>query len=661
MDSPFSFLPLKVLKKGCGKDIKSALEELEKEGRVLSRGKKYAIPERVNCIEGIFDGKKDGYGFVMPDTDMKDLFIPPQDTYTALDGDLVLAEKRKKERGRWIGRIVRIIKREKEFFVGQIVRIENELMFEPGDKNIPHRFEIENKEQVKEGEWVLVKFLKWTTPHLLPLVSYAKTLNKNNIYDAIIKQEFHLQHGFPKTVITEANNIPSLKLDKREDLTHLTTITIDPFDAKDFDDALSIKKEGGNYHLWVHISDVSSIIKRGSAIDEEAAKRGCSIYLPQDTFFMLPQDLTARLSLKEREIRPAITIYIIFNRKGIVKEKKVYQSIISTDKRFSYQETQDILDGKITSGFSKDLKLMSELADILEAMRDRQGYLSFAKKEVEIKFEGSEPEDILLQKQLWTHRIIEQFMIHANEAVAERLYANKMPAIFRTHEEPDEKKLHRFKELTHFLGFNLRSTRRRDLSNFLGEIKGSPYERILNYELLRCMKRARYIAQAEPHYGLASRLYTHFTSPIRRYPDQIVHRILLGEQYSRDELEEIATHSTEQEWKADGVERGVTNLYILCYLEKNKWKDYRGMIVDIAPDGVWVELEKYLISGFLPIRLLPPDDYKIKNNSFKGRRHSFTIGDILAVKIYSVSPIIRKLQLDYAGKVKKINYLPPNF
>lgn len=653
--SSSSYLSIKTLKIKCGEGAKFALFNLEKKGIVISKRKKYALVEKFGYIKGIFDGKKKGYGFLMPDDDIEDLFISPNDTYTALDGDLVLAKKLKKSRGRWTGRIVKVIERERDFFVGEVIRDNGELMFEPQVRKIPYLFEIENTKKVKEGDWILVKFLKWTTPVLPPLVKFVKKINKDNLYNIIVKQEYKLKHEFPNIVLKELQQVSLVNLGGRKNLTELPTITIDPEDAKDLDDAISITRKGMNYNLWVHIADVSSVVYKGTAIDEEASQRGCTTYLPEDTYFMLPKELTDQLSIEEGRLCPAISIYMSFDRNGKFIKREFYKSTISSDKKFSYQETQDILDEKTDSKFVDDLKQMSELARILTLKRERLGYLDFSKQEVKINFEDSNPVEVLARKEIWTEKIIEQFMISANEVVAEKINSNKTPSIYRTHEEPDIKQLMEFKELVEYLGFNLKSTKRGNLSLFLDEIKGSPYERILNYGLLRCMKRARYIARAEPHYGLASKLYTHFTSPIRRYPDLVVQRILFGEQYSQEELKEIADHSTEQEWKSDEAEREITKFYILRFLLKNRWKGYRGMVSNIASNGIFVELDELIVSGFIPLKLMPPDEYKIKNHSLKGRRHTFQIGDMLIVKIYTVSPETGELILEYSGKVKKIN------
>ncbi|MEA1912235.1 MAG: VacB/RNase II family 3'-5' exoribonuclease [candidate division WOR-3 bacterium] len=648
------FISIQSLKRKCGKNIDSLLKKLEKEGKVVSKGKKYSIPERAGYIKGIFDGKREGYGFLMPAGDMKDLFISPNDTYTALNTDLILAKKTRKSRGRWKARVVQIIERGREYFVGKIISVDDKLVFQPNDKDIPYYFELENANRVKEGDWVIAKFLKWTTPTLSPLVKFSKKIHKDNLYDIIVKQEYKLRHTFPKPVIKEVKKVSPGDSKEREDFTNLTTFTIDPVDAKDLDDAISIRKDHKNYHLWVHISDVSGMVKRDSAIDKEAKSRGCTTYLPNDTYFMLPPVITKKLSLQRGKVCSAITVYISFDRDGKPREKKFYKSLVKSDKKFSYQEAQNILEGKAPSKFKGDLKIASELARILSLKRNQEGYLDFHREEVKVELEDSHPAGVSPKRELWTNQIIEQFMIAANEAVAETSKANKTPNIYRIHEEPDRMELERFKDLVESLGFSLESIKREELSNFLSEIKGSTYERILNYELLRCMKKARYIAHPEPHYGLASNLYTHFTSPVRRYPDLIVQRILFGEKYSEEELEGIADHSTKQEWSSDEAEREVTNFYILKYLEENKWEKYRGMVVDIASDGIWVELNEYLVRGFIPIKLLPPDEYKIKNHALSGKRHNFQIGDFLFSRIYTVFPETGELTLEYSGKIKRV-------
>ena len=651
--SPSAYLNIKVLKKKCGKRIKPLLKKLEKEGKIISKGKKFALPAKAGYIRGIFDGKREGYGFLMPSSGMKDLFIPPNDTFTALNGDLVLARITKKSRGRLKARIEEIIERSRQCFVGKVVVFEGRLMFKPQDRNIPHYFELEDAHKVREGDFILAEFVKWSTPVLLPLVKFSKKISKENLYNILVKQEYNLKHRFSNKALAEVKNFSPPSVKGRKDFTSLRTFTIDPSDAKDIDDAISVSKDAKSFCLWVHIADVSGAVIRNSAIDEEARGRGCTTYLPNETYFMLPKEITKSLSLEEKRESPAVTVYIRFDKRGNILEKEFFKSKIKSDRKFSYTGVQEILDGKVDSPFISELKIASELAKILSEKRRNEGYLDFFREEVKVEIKNSQPKAIYPVRELWAHRIIEQFMLAANESVAKELESKKIPAIYRIHEEPEKNELEQFKELVENLGFRLPSIKRKDLSFFLDEIKNSAYRRILNYELLRCMKKARYIARPEPHYGLGSEIYTHFTSPIRRYPDIIVHRLLFGEVYSREELKSIADHSTEQEWKSDAAEKEITKFFIMRYLEENTDKEFRGMVTNIASDGIWVELDDFLVTGFIPIRILPNDDYKIKDRSLSGMYNKFFIGDLLLCNIYTVSPGTGELILEYAGKIKK--------
>lgn len=647
------YLNIKILKKKCGKRIKPILKKLEKEGKIVSKGQKFALPSKAGYVRGIFDGKKGGYGFLMPSSDMKDLFIPPSETFTALNGDMVLGKITTKSRGRLKARIVQVIERSRKYFIGKVELLEGRLMFKSQDKNIPHHFELEDSHKTKEGDLILAEFIKWTTPVLSPLVRFSGRISESNLYSVLVEQEYNLSHEFSTEAMDEARSFSGFRDGSREDFTALRTFTIDPIDAKDLDDAISVKEDKKGYHLWVHIADVSAAVVKNSAIDLEARNRGCTTYLPNETYFMLPEGITKFLSLGEGKQSPAVTVYIYFDKRGRVIRKRFYKSLIKSDKKFSYTEVQEILDGKKKSDFISDIRIASELAKVLSEKRRNEGYLDFFREEVKIEFDGSDPVAIYPVEELWTHRIIEQFMLAANESVAEKLEDQKTPGIYRIHEEPEKNELDEFKRFVENLGFELPSTKRKDLSCFLDTIKKSPYRRILNYELLRCMKKARYIAKPEPHYGLGSRLYTHFTSPIRRYPDLIVHRLLFGEMYTQEELKSIADHSTEQEWKSDDAEKDITKFFIMRYLEKNTDQDFRGMVTNIASDGVWVELDDFLISGFIPIRILPGDNYKVGERSLNGKTHKFRIGDLILCNIYTVSPGTGELILEYAGKIEK--------
>jgi len=320
--SPATYLNIKILKKKCGKRIKPLLKKLEKEGKIISKGKKFALPGKAGYIRGIFDGKRDGYGFLMPSSGMKDLFVPPNDTFTALNGDLVLAKITKKSRGRLKARIEEVIERSRQYFVGKVILFEGRLMFQPQDKNIPHYFELEDSHKTTEGDFILAEFVKWSTPILPPLVKFSKKISKNNLYNILVKQEYNLKHRFSNKALAEVKNFSPPSVKGRKDFTSLRTFSIDPFDAKDIDDAISVKKNAKFFHLWVHIADVSGAIRRNSAIDEEANKRGCTTYLPNETYFMLPKEITKSLSLEEKKESPAVTVYIKFDKRGNLLIKK---------------------------------------------------------------------------------------------------------------------------------------------------------------------------------------------------------------------------------------------------------------------------------------------------------------------------------------------------
>ena len=238
--SPSTYLNVKILKRKCGKRIKPLLKRLEKEGKIVSKGKKFALPGKAGYIRGIFDGKREGYGFLMPSSGMKDLFVPPNDTFTALNGDLILAKITRKSRGRLKARVEEVIERSRKYFVGKVVLFEGRLMFQPQDKNIPHYFELEDSHKTVEGDFVLAEFVKWTTPVLPPLVKFSKKISKKNLYNILVKQEYNLSHRFSNKALAEAKSFSFPAIDNREDFTSLKTFSVDPIDAKDLDDAISV-------------------------------------------------------------------------------------------------------------------------------------------------------------------------------------------------------------------------------------------------------------------------------------------------------------------------------------------------------------------------------------------------------------------------------------
>ncbi len=640
--------------------IEPILDELIEEG-ILVRVKKNSLGlcERVGAVRGRFDAKAGGYGFVIPDDGSKDIFIPPGATGTAFNGDRVLAVKIRKRRNRIEGRIIKILKRERTEFVGRIVKEEGLTWIEPIDRTIPVYFFCPHPGKVKEGDVVLFRLVEWTSPRVNPVGEIIEKISPEKMGIEIIIKDKGLREKYSEDCMKELETLSEdieEEIKRRVDLTRERIITIDPEDAKDFDDAISIEKIRRGYRVGVHISDVSYWVRRGGAIDKEAGERGTSVYLPDRTLHMLPPELTRLTSLLEGEKRLTISVIMEVDKNGHVRDYDIVESVVVNRKRMNYKEAQDILDEKRDSPFKEDLKIAWELASTLRERRRERGSLDFDIPEMKVILdENGEVLEVREDVRYNSHRLIEELMILANEVVAEHLYMLKVPSIYRVHEEPDELKLKEFFRFVSLFGHRVRSYSRKGLQEVIERVRGKDYEHIVNYMLLRSMKRARYVATHAEHYGLASKFYTHFTSPIRRYPDLIIQRLLKGEKYSEKELEYIADRATECEWKADEAERESVKVKILEYLNKHRNREYPGIVTNVTFGGIWVELKDFFIDGFLPRENLPQDLYKFREKDFmlRGKRWSFRLGDTLLVRIEDCDPIARELTLEFAGKLRR--------
>lgn len=606
-------------------------------------------------IKGRFDGKFSGYGFVIPEDGTPDIFIPPGSTGIALDGDLVLAIKTGKRKGKWEGKIIKVLKRGRERFVGRVVVEDNIIFIEPFDKDIPYYFYPLNakEKKLKQGEVVLFEIAGWTNPKYSPPCRVIRRVRKRELEKTVLEEEFSLKKGFPEKVLKSIEKINVVIKKDREDWRKQFAITIDPEDAKDFDDAIALEKKRGYYYLYVHIADVSAFVEKGSSIDREAEKRGCTVYLPNETYFMLPAELTKRISLLEGEDKPVMSVVMKIDVDGEVRDYWIKQGIMRNAKRLTYKEAEKMIKGKGKRGIQGRLKTMMELADVISSKKARLGRLDFKLPEVKVVIENGEVAGVFPVERLNSHRLVEEFMVLANETVASHIMNSGKPGIYRIHEEPDIEKLYDFARFVRELGFKLDGFSRENLYAFLKSVEGEPFEKVLNYELLRCMKRARYVAVPQPHFGLASEIYTHFTSPIRRYPDLVVHRILKGIEYSQDELTAIADHSTEMDWKAQEAERRAVEMFTLKFIGSGKEDRFIGLITGVLAGGIFVELEEFVVSGFIPISLLPDEDYLLKEKALIGDKHRFRVGERLLVSVESVDHLSGQLTLRYLGKVRE--------
>ncbi len=483
--------------------------------------------------------------------------------------------------------------------------------------------------------------------------------------------KYGLKDRFGHKVEKEIKKIESeLRFDGRLDLRHLRHVTIDGENAKDFDDAVSIERREGGYRLYVSIADVGYYVRKKSALDEEAKRRGMSVYFPDSVIPMLPKVLSDDLcSLKPKRDRLSFSVIIDLDKKGNVKSASFKKSVIRSVKRLTYEEVERAIiekdkdERKRLRGLIKDLELMKELTEKLLEIREERGSLDFDLPEPEIilDMEG-DVKDILRSKRLFSHRIIEEFMILANKNVAEFFVKNKIPALFRVHEEPETTKLKSFERFLKSLKIGTYEHERgiRRLQRILEEVKGKPYEFIVNRVLLRSMKQARYSVENKGHYGLGLPNYLHFTSPIRRYPDLVCHRILdffLSVRkipYTYEELEYLGEYLSERERVIMEAEREIEDRIRILFMKECMGEEYLGIITHVAQFGFFVELLDIFVEGLVLFSDLTDDYYEAKGDgtSFLGKKRKsvFRLGDIVKVKVISADVERKTLRFLLLGR-----------
>src|SRR3989344_3476048 len=634
-----------------------------------------------NVYEGVIliSGKGDGY--IKTEKFAEDIKIPPENLNTALNRDLVqFSISDKKSYGRIKGNVEKIIKRNREEFVGTIFDNEGIVYFEPDDKKFyPDLSVIQNRksEKIKTGQKVLIKMEPWNDSKKKPRGEIIKILGEkgdHNVEMEAILYEKGFVPAFPAEAEKEAEKIKDgakkdfyTEVQKRIsrpdgppsgwDFRKTTTFTIDPFDAKDFDDALSFKKlPDGNYEVGVHIADVTHYVTEGSPIDKEAVKRATSVYLVDRTIPMLPEVLSNDLcSLNPNEDKLAFSAIFILNDKCEVQNRWFGKTIINSDKRFDYAEAQKILDhGK--GLFFDELNTLNELASLKRKRRTRNGAISFGGSEVKFKLDQNGfPIEIYEKEMLETNELIEDFMLLANREVTE--YVNKLGKdklfIYRIHDKPKPPAI---KELVNYLGkigYTLKTDGNgnvdsKDLNALLDKIKGTDEEDLIARVIIKSMAKAIYTTKNIGHYGLAFKYYTHFTSPIRRYPDMMVHRLvkkyLNNHETSEEErahLEQLAMISSSQEVAAMEAERDSDKYKYAEYMSKRIGEEFLGMITSVVEWGVYVQDTKTKAEGLVRLSTLRRDRYNIDHQNYIviGERsgQKYTLGDKVKIKLIGVN------------------------
>jgi len=641
--------------------LKKVLRQMVDDGSVVrtKRGM-YGPAEQMELITGYFEAHRDGYGFVIPEKPgERDLFIPPRQTLSAMDGDRVVAALLN-HRTR-TGRMVRIVERSHKRVAGTVDTSMGSCFVRPRSRSIPFDIHIPSAglKGARHGQPVLVEIETYPTekrPAVGRIVSVMERPVDASSDVAAIIEEFNLPRRFPSSVSSEAKEVSVKKLGNREDLRTLNTVTIDGETAKDFDDAISIKRTSGGFTLWVHIADVSHYVKRGTKLDQEARDRGTSVYFPGTVIPMLPRALSEDIcSLVPGAERAAFTVEMEFDGYGNQKGARFYPSLIISDERMTYTSVARILLDRDPSEREKyrrllgDFELMLELADLIRAVRLARGSLDFDLPEPEVVLDMTgNPENIIKTQRNRAHMIIEDFMIAANEAVASFLEDMDAPCIFRIHEEPDPKKVADVMKVAAMKVSSRRAGNPDMIKTLVARVKGTPIEEAVNYMILRSMKQARYSEYNVGHFGLASESYCHFTSPIRRYPDLIVHRILreavsgkgISEELVRsykETLPDISFHSSRRERLAMEAEREVMDAMRAWFMLDKVGEEFPGMITGITPKGIRVRLDEFYVEGFIQLSDMT-DDYYIYDEdslSLRGRHTHRTMkfGQPLRVRV----------------------------
>ena len=670
--------------------FRNAFEQLKTEGLVIIGSKNLvSLPPVAGRIFGTFRATTKGFGFVTPiePNSHGDLFIPAEFTADAMTGDTVTAKVVKEDRrgheARYSGKIVEINQRAKNRFVGTVTKKEDFYYLLP-DGKFTELVEIDDvgAKNARPGDKVVVEIISFPTQKHYARGVIVELLGKSGTYkteiDAVIRR-FALSYEFSSDCLTvagqAARSFETADFPDRLDLTKKTIITIDPEDAKDFDDAISIEKNSdGTFTLGVHIADVSAFVKTSSPLDIEAKDRGNSVYLPGLVLPMLPEALSNGVcSLQPEQKRLAKSAFITYDNSGKVLKTEFANSIIRSTARLTYTQADRILKGQKTERTPEIISLlrdMKALAKIIESRRDSSGMLHLDLPETELVFDkAGRVVDAHPADNSYPHTIIEMFMVEANEAVAQLLCELDVPFIRRIHPDPDSLSLKGLSETLKILGFPVpKNPDRYDLQNIIAYVKGSPAEFAVNTYILRSLMRAEYSPLNIGHYALASRHYCHFTSPIRRYADLLVHRLLerylqkklqnsREEVLTQAELTEIGKHISFTEQRADDAENDLKTVLILQLMQKRLGETLETVVSGLANFGIFVQCTKFGIEGLIPIDLLGKERfiYDHRAQCVYGQHSGkfFHIGMPLTVRIVSVNIAARQLNVIPLEKPKK--------
>lgn len=658
--------------------LKAALHKLEEELFLTRSGKRYQLNKLppTHLIKGRFELNRNGYGFVIVNENKDgDIFIAARNIGTAFDGDIVQVELFAKQKGKNLeGQIVKVLERKRKEFVGVIKKSKSFYFISPDDPVIHRDIYIEESKlnNAKTGDKVVVGNFIWDNDMLNPEGEVLEVLGKSGLHDTEIvslAREFDLRYKFNNSVLNEAEklNLTVSKevLNDRLDFREKIVFTIDPDDAKDFDDALSIEKlDDGNFSVGIHIADVSHYVKKDSNLDQEALLRGNSVYFVGKVIPMLPEKISNQIcSLVPFEDRLTYSVIVTLTPRGKAVDYKIHKSIINSKRRFTYDEVQKIITDK-KGDFVNEIFQLNQLAEVLRAKRMREGSFDFTTPEVKfILDENGKPVECHLKIMKQSNQLVEEFMLLANKIVASHIAEPKTknikPFVYRVHDRPDPEKISEFARFVKTLGYSFdphMTSKPKQFQNLLNQVKGKEEEALINELAIRSMAKAVYSTNNIGHYGLGFKNYTHFTSPIRRYSDLIVHRLLSkyldktdGTLYSLDELEEICENISASERKAVEAERFSIKQKQIEFLKDHQGNEFSAIISGITNFGIFVKITDILAEGLVRLRDLE-DDYYIydeKKYAIIGRhtKKQFRLGDKVQVQLIRVDD--ERSELDF--------------
>lgn len=662
-------------------NVLKALRELEAEGEIFSFAKnKFATSKKLNLKKGKVSVTGNGYAFVLNDDG--DIFVAQKNLAGAFDGDIVLCKVTlPKMKGRKSeGKVIKIITRDSDDLVGSIF-IDGKIKYIVPDKKKIKVEVMGDTLGAVSGDKVVFDIIGYKSNFAVArVVEVIGNINKTGNDIKWLLKQYKVKRDFPDSVIKQAKSIAQ-KIDKtkyqnRRDLTGEKIFTIDGIDAKDLDDAVSIKKnKDGTYILGVHIADVGEYVRLSSPLDSEAFERGTSIYFLNQVIPMLPVELSNGIcSLNEKEDRLALSVVMHLDKKGEVIDSEVFESIINSTHRLNYDEVQLLLDGDKKVGarlsdIKEDLLDMHSLANILMARRKKMGSIDFDIPEGEVIVdENNVPTEIVKRQATDATRLIENFMVTANETIAKKFNNLKIPFVYRVHERPDGEKMHTFYNFVQTLGVSIHSSSNEvypmDLQKILSDVKDESVEGVVNMVMLRSLKKARYFDVCLGHFGMALDYYCHFTSPIRRYPDLCIHRIIKeylhgNNSYikSRDMADFVAKASVQssiREKLSEEVERAITDFKKVEYMERFIGQNFEGIISSVTSRGFYVELEN-TCEGLVSLSSLKDDFYFFSEEDMSLSSHSgmsYRIGEKVEVKLVSTNKENRRLDFEVVKKIK---------